>query len=193
MSFNILCAESTPTHHNPDGSYGIYGVGDPSGVLLKTPPPVLLFKEGESKMVNLDDMGDHLKDGWAMGDEDLFLLAKAVEDCKDPAEQAELQKNLLEKVLSDGERYFPSFKDKTLEEKLSEEAIRLDPSMIFLWWPRLECLSNLKGLITIACKNKSIAAQIPASFIEKNPEFWFRIKCTVKENFFWDIKKPQKR
>ena len=127
---------------------------------------------------------------------ELSLLAQALDLCKDPQEQAKLKKTFLEKVLSDGAfGYFPDFNSKDLDEELVEEAIRLKPSLILsLKWERLKGMSNLKAILTHASKQEEdvslVDLLVPSYFIEKNPEFWFRIKCTIQENHFWGIKKP---
>lgn len=127
---------------------------------------------------------------------ELSLLAQALDLCKDPQEQAKLKKTFLEKVLSDGAfGYFPDFNSKDLDEELVEEAIRLKPSLILsLKWERLEGMSNLKAILTHASRQEEdvslVDLLVPSYFIEKNPEFWFRIKCSIQEDLFWGIKKP---
>lgn len=127
---------------------------------------------------------------------ELSLLAQALDLCKDPEEQAKLKKTFLEKVLSDGAfGYFPEFDSKSLDEELVEEAIRLKPSLILsLKWERIKGMSNLKAILTHASKQEEdvslVDLLVPSYFIEKNPEFWFRIKCTIEEHHFWGIKKP---
>ena len=127
---------------------------------------------------------------------ELSLLAQALDLCKDPQEQAKLKKTFLEKVLSDGAfGYFPDFNSKDLDEELVEEAIRLKPSLILsLKWERLKGMSNLKAILTHASRQEEdvslVDLLVPSYFIEKNPEFWFRIKCSIQEDLFWGIKKP---
>ena len=127
---------------------------------------------------------------------EFFLLAQALDFCKDPEEQAKLKKTFLEKVVShEMFGYFPDFNSKDLDEELVEEAIRLKPSLILsLKWERIKGMSNLKAILTHASKQEEdvslVDLLVPSYFIEKNPEFWFRIKCTIQENHFWGIKKP---
>ena len=127
---------------------------------------------------------------------ELSLLAQALDLCKDPEEQAKLKKTFLEKVVSnDMFGFFPEVNSPSLDEELVEEAIRLKPSLILsLKWERIKGMSNLKAILTHASKQEEdvslVDLLVPAYFIEKNREFWFRIKCTIEEHHFWGIKKP---
>ncbi len=170
-----------------------------TGVIL-TPPvhnpfrPLFMIKDGEGKMVNPEDFDTYLADGWVYMDEDLFSSARDLDECKDPEEKEKLKKTLLEKVLSEGPlSNFPPLKDPAIGEEIAEEAIRQNPPLISLWWKEVERMTNLKLLITLACRDEDGFSLIPYEYKKANPEFWFRYKCSDRENIFWGIKKHKNK